>query len=96
VLHLPYVFAASGRNCLLKAEQQTGEKNFALLLGRPCAAPCRDRCHRETRPDLNRPDQPNQTLWRAGNTLFYAANRALVAGHLARADRVVLHERPMP
>jgi hypothetical protein len=90
VLHLPYVFAASGRNCLLKAEQQTGEKNFARLLRRPCAAPCRERCNPETRPDLKQP------LWRAGNTLFYAAERATVARHLTRADRVVLHERPQP
>lgn len=90
VLHLPYVFAASGRNCLLKSEAQQEDKNFAKLLSRACSAPCRGRWHPEERADLDFP------LWRAGNTLFYDATRAAVEAHLGRVDRVVIHERPMP
>lgn len=90
VLHLPYVFAASGRNCLLKAETQQDGKNFAGWLSNPCPAPCRGRWHAEARPDLSRP------LWRAGNTLFYEATQATLEAHLGRADRIVIHERPLP
>lgn len=90
VLHLPYVFAASGRNCLLKTEAQGEVKNFAKLLSEDCPAPCRGRWHQEERADLGFP------LWRAGNTLFYEATRASVEAHLGRVDRIVVHERPMP
>jgi hypothetical protein len=90
VLHLPYVFTASGRNCLLKAEAQKEDKNFAKWLSRSCPAPCRERWHAEERADLGFP------LWRAGNTLFYEAPRTSVEAHLRRADRVVVHKRPMP
>ncbi len=90
VLHLPYVFAASGRNCLLKAEAQQETKNFAKLLSSACPASCRGRWHQEERADLDFP------LWRAGNTLFYEATRAAVEAHLDRVDRIVIHERPMP
>lgn len=90
VLHLPYVFAASGRNCLLKAEILKEGNNFVKLLSRPCPAPCRGSWHQEERSDLDFP------LWRAGNTLFYEATQAAVEAHLRRADRIVIHERPMP
>ncbi len=90
VLHLPYAFAASGRNCLLKAETRKEEKNFAKLLSRPCSAPCREHWHAEERTDLEFP------LWRAGNTLFYEVPRTAVEAHLHQADRIVIHERPMP
>jgi len=89
VLHLPYVFATSGRNCLFKAEGQKDYQNFAKNLGRACQVPCRQRGHLVERPDLDRP------LWRAGNTLFYEATEALVEAHLGRADRIVIHESPM-
>ncbi len=90
VLHLPYVFAASGRNCLLKAEIQQDDKNFAKLLSSPCPAPCRGQWHAEQRADLSQP------IWRAGNTLFYEAHQTAVEAHLPRADRIVIHERPLP
>jgi hypothetical protein len=90
VLHLPYVFTASGRNCLHKAESQPDDKNFAKWLSRPCPAPCRERWDAETRADLDFP------LWRAGNTLFYEATRPAVEAHLPLADRIVIHPRPTP
>ncbi len=90
VLHLPYVFAASGRNCLLKADTQQDDKNFAKWLSNPCPAPCRGRWHAEERADLSLP------LWRAGNTIFYEATQTAVEAHLARTDRIVIHQRPLP
>jgi len=90
VLHLPYVFATSGRNCLIKAEVQAEDKNFATLLSSTCPAACRGRWHPEQRADLAFP------LWRAGNTLFFEATRTSVEAHLGRVDRIVIHERPMP
>ena len=90
VLHLPYVFAASGRNCLFKAEAQGEVNNFATLLSRACPAPCHGLWRSEQRTDLGVP------LWRAGNTLFYEATRASVEAHLKRVDRIVVHEMPMP
>ncbi len=89
-LHLPYAFAVSGRNCLFKAETQKEPKNFAKWLGRDCPAPCRGRWHPEERADLGFP------LWRAGNTLFYEVPPARGKALLDRADRIVIHERPMP
>ena len=88
VLHLPYVFTASGRNCLHKAEEQPDQHNFAKWLSRPCPAPCRERWHPEPRADLDFP------LWRSGNTLFYEAPRASVEAHLQLVDRIVIHQRP--
>jgi len=90
VLHLPYIFAATGRNCLSKAATQPDGQNFAAWLDAPCAAPCRGRCEQETRTDLNFP------LWRAGNTLFYTATMTSVRAHLRLTDRIVVHPRPMP
>ena len=90
VLHLPYVYAVSGRNCLVKAEGGGLEESFVKGLGKGCAAPCRDRCLPVKRSDTKVP------LWRAGNTIFHEASEVSVAAHLSRCDRVVLHERPMP
>lgn len=90
VLHLPYVFTASGRNCLQKAELQEESHNFAKWLSRPCPAPCRQSWQEEPRDDLDFP------LWRAGNTLFYKVPRDVVTAHLPLADRIVVHRRPMP
>ncbi len=89
VLHLPYIFATSGRNCLFKAEAQQEHQNFAKNLSRTCRVPCRQRGYSVDRSDLDHP------LWRAGNTLFYEATQALVEAHLGRADRIVIHESPM-
>jgi hypothetical protein len=86
VLHLPYTFAATGRNCLIKAESSRGERAFTKGLHSGCSAPCRGRFHEIEREDTSFP------LWRAGNTIFYQLepDRRL----LERADRVVIHERP--
>jgi hypothetical protein len=89
-LHLPYAFAVSGRNCLLKAEGMDAEDSFSKGLGKSCPALCRDRCLPVQRPDTSVP------LWRAGNTLFYEVSEVWTAAHLCRCDRIVLHERPMP
>lgn len=89
-LHLPYVFAASGRNCLPKASESGETDSFTRGLGSGCAAPCGGEALSEVRADTALP------LWRAGNTLFYEAPRALALGHLGQADRVVLHGSPTP
>ncbi len=90
VLHLPFAFVASGRNCLFKAEVQKTGNNYASWLGSGCPAPCRDRWHPVTRADLR------ENLWRAGNTLFYEVPHARIIQHLERVDRIVVHERPVP
>ena len=87
VLHLPYVFAASGRNCLVKADGACADDSLTRGLGRACPGHCRDRVHRVERGDTT------LTLWRGGNTIFYEAPLFMVETYLARADRVVLHER---
>jgi hypothetical protein len=89
-LHLPYVFAASGRNCLLKAEGKKADESFTKGLGLGCPAPCQERWLAVQRPDTDVP------LWRAGNTLFYEATESLAEAYLDRCDRIVLHERPLP
>jgi hypothetical protein len=89
-LHLPYAFAVSGRNCLIKAEGMDAEDSFSKGLGKSCPALCRDRCLPVKRTDTRVP------LWRAGNTLFYEVSEIWAAVHLSRCDRIVLHERPSP
>lgn len=89
-LHLPYVFAASGRNCVLKAEADTAEGSFTKGLGRSCGARCRSRVLAANREDCPTP------LFRGGNTLFYEADSDRVRRALNRCDRIVVHERPMP
>lgn len=89
VLHFPYVFAASGRNCLVKADgAASAEDCFTKGLSLPCPGLCRGRWHEVTREDTDR------QLWRSGNTIFYQVSQEAAAAHLARADRVVLYERP--
>lgn len=87
VLHLPYVFVASGRNCLVKADGGCADNSFTHGLGDACPGHCRDRVHRVERSDTT------LTLWRGGNTIFYEAPCFMAEPYLARADRVVLHER---
>jgi len=89
-LHLPYVLASSGRNCLLKAAALPG-RGIGDLLGEPCPRPCRE----EAAIPADRTDCA-VPLWRAGNTLLYEAPWAAAEAHLAEADRVVLHEAPSP
>ncbi len=86
-LHLPFSFAASGRNCLIKATAHPGT-GLTHLLGTPCPRPCRSGPRRVVRRDMPGP------LWRAGNTLFSLPPP--VRGPWDRVDRVVLHGRPAP
>jgi hypothetical protein len=88
-LHLPYVFASSGRNCLLKAAALPG-RGIGELLGDPCPRPCRDPALRVQRSDCAVP------LWRAGNTLLYEVPWEAAQAHLIETDRIVLHEAPSP
>ncbi len=89
VLHLPFAFAASGRNCLVRAADRPGG-GFVKALGSPCGRPCRSGPRRVRRDDTAAP------LWRAGNTVFATVPRARARERLTRADRVVLHRRPAP
>lgn len=90
-LHLPFTFAASGRNCLEKAAAAPqGKEIFTQSLKSGCTAPCRGTCREEFRQDTQK------QMWRAGNTLFFEAPPEWISRHIALADRVVLHERPMP
>ncbi|HSC71092.1 MAG TPA: hypothetical protein VLH58_07050 [Candidatus Methylomirabilis sp.] len=89
VLHFPYLFTATGRNCLVKAEQAPSpDACFTKGLGLPCAGACHGRWHEVRRADCERP------LWRSGNTIFHEVSRAAAGAQLALADRVVLYERP--
>ncbi|MDW7709033.1 MAG: hypothetical protein SCH98_01060 [Deferrisomatales bacterium] len=99
VLHLPYSFVASGRNCLLKTGAEapeaellggSGGPGVASRLGSPCSLRCRGGPLAVRRQDTRDP------LWRAGNTLFCEVSRDAARFHLGRADRVVLHRRPSP
>lgn len=90
-LHVPYTFVASGRNCLEKAAATPAGKGiFTQGLNSGCKAPCQGVCRQEHRQDTQK------QLWRAGNTLFFEAPPEWVSRHMALADRVVFHERPMP
>jgi len=89
VLHFPYVFAATGRNCLIKADGAASpEECFTKGLGLSCSGLCRGRWHKVKREDTGIP------LWRAGNTIFYQVSQEGAQAQLARADRIVLYERP--
>lgn len=91
VLYLPYAFAASSRNCLVKAEgAPTIDECFTKGLGLSCKGPCRGRSDRVERSDTSLP------LWRAGNTVFFEVPRFRVEAMIQQADRIVLHERPTP
>lgn len=89
VLYLPYTFAASSRNCLIKADRaRTIDECFTKGLGSPCSGLCRGVWHRIDRSDTNLPH------WRAGNTVFFEVPRFRAEVHIEQADRIVLHERP--
>ncbi len=89
VLYLPYAFAASSRNCLIKADHaRTIDECFTKGLGTSCSGLCRGAWHRIDRSDTDLP------LWRAGNTVFFEVPRFRAEVHIEQADRIVLHERP--
>ena len=91
VLYLPYAFAASSRNCLVKADSADNiEDCFTKGLGTPCSGLCRGKWLRVDRPDTTLP------LWRSGNTVFFEVPRFRAERHIEQADRIVLHERPTP
>jgi len=87
VLHLPYVYAVTGRNCLLKAEAADDNTSFTKGLGQPCASPCLGRFHAVEREDTRQP------LLRVGNTIFYEVPKDMAKTHLTGADMVVLQQR---
>lgn len=89
-LHLPYTFAASGRNCPLKALLYREGKGFSKAIADRCTAPCRAGALPAPRADTPVPQ------WRAGNTLFFEVPPAAMGGFLDRADRIVLHEEAAP
>ena len=91
VLYLPYSFAASSRNCLIKADSAlTIDACFTKGLGTACSGVCGGGSHRIDRPDTQLP------LWRAGNSVFFEVPESHIPVHLAQTDRIVLHERPTP
>jgi len=90
-LHVPYTFASSGRNCLEKAAAAPpGKPVFTQDLDSGCHGPCRGVCRQEVRDDTEK------VMWRAGNTVFFEPPTEWISRHMALADRVVFHERPMP
>jgi hypothetical protein len=90
-LHIPFTFVASGRNCLEKAAATpAGKGMFTQGLTSGCKAPCQGICRQEHRQDTQK------QMWRAGNTLFFEVPLEWISRHIALADRVVFHERPMP
>jgi hypothetical protein len=91
VLHIPFTFVASGRNCLEKAAATPAGKGvFTHGLKSGCKAPCRGVCRQELRQDTSK------EMWRAGNTLFFRTPPEWISRHIALADRLVFHERPLP
>ncbi len=91
VLYLPYAYAASGRNCLIKADRSLSMDDcFTKGLNSPCSALCRGAAHRIDRSDTALP------LWRAGNTVFFEVPKSSAEAHLAQTDRIVIHERASP
>lgn len=89
-LHFPFTFAASGRNCPLKALLYPEGKGFSKALADPCPAPCRSRPVPVQRDDSALPH------WRGGNTLFYEIPRDVAQTWLAHTDRVVVHAEAAP
>lgn len=89
-LHLPFTFAASGRNCPLKATLYPEGGGFSKALADPCPAPCRGR------PLPVRRDDSPMPLWRAGNTVFYEVPQQALRTWLPQADRIVLHAAAAP
>lgn len=89
-LHLPFTFAASGRNCPLKALLYAEGSGFSKTMADPCSAPCRSGALPVERDDARLPQ------WRGGNTLFYEIPPESARSWIAHTDRIVLHEEPMP
>lgn len=89
-LHLPYTFAASGRNCPLKALRYREGGGFTKAIADTCSAPCRGGPTPAPRSDTPLPQ------WRAGNTLYYEVPPPAAAGFIAHADRIVLHDEAAP
>jgi len=86
VLYLPYAFAASSRNCLIKADHaQTINECFTKGLDLPCNGVCSRKWHRANRSDSSLP------LWRAGNTIFFEVPQFRAEHQIKLADRIVLH-----
>lgn len=89
-LHLPFTFAASGRNCPLKALLYGEGGGFSKAIGDGCTAPCRGGPIRAQRSDTALPH------WRAGNTVYYEVPPQAAQGFIAHADRIVLHPEATP
>ena len=89
-LHIPFTFAASGRNCPLKAGRYPAGHGFSRALADSCPAPCRGKPLAVRREDTALPH------WRGGNTLFYEVPREVVRTWLPRTDRIVIHATAMP
>jgi len=89
-LHLPFTFAASGRNCPLKAGLYPEGHGFSKALADPCPGPCRGKPLPVQRTDSA------LTHWRGGNTLFYEIPQEVARAWLPRTDRIVLHEAATP
>lgn len=89
-LHLPFTFAASGRNCPLKALLYPQGRGFSKSLADPCTAPCRSGALPVQRDDSPLPH------WRGGNTVFYETPQAVARTWLAHTDRIVVHEEATP
>jgi hypothetical protein len=89
-LHLPFTFAASGRNCPLKAGLYPEGHGFSKALADPCPAPCRGT------PLPVRREDTALSHWRGGNTLFYEVPPEVVRTWLPRTDRIVVHAAAAP
>ena len=89
-LHLPFTFAASGRNCPLKAGLYPEGHGFSKALADPCPGPCRGK------PLPVQRDDSTLIHWRGGNTLFYEIPQEVARAWLPRTDRIVLHEAATP
>jgi hypothetical protein len=89
-LHVPFVFAASGRNCPIKALVHPEGRGFTHALAEPCPAPCR-----AGPVEAPRADSP-LLHWRGGNTLFYEVPHEAARSWFERTERIVLHEAATP
>jgi hypothetical protein len=89
-LHVPFTFAASGRNCPLKAGLYPEGHGFSKALADPCPGPCRGKPLPVQRQDSA------LTHWRGGNTLFYEIPHDAARSWVPRTDRIVVHETATP
>lgn len=88
VVHLPYSFVATGRQCLTHYDLvHRPAESFPLPLDTPCYGYCRGRVQRVERADCRVP------LWRSGNTIFCEASEGMAVAHIRLADRIVLYEQ---